>query len=141
MKKLIVSLLFLLFAVLPVRAEGLTAGEKTAVEGIITQQLNAFAAGNGAEAYSYAAPLIQQIFPDPESFMAMVKKGYEPVYRHQKFEFGASFSDNVGRPAQRVTITGLDGVQYEAVYTMEKQPDGTWKIAGCYLARVPVTGA
>ena len=33
-----------------------------------------------------------------------------------------------GRPIQRVTIVGPDGLNYEAIYTMERQPDGTWQI-------------
>ena len=34
-------------------------------------------------------------------------------------------------------ILGPDGQNYEAVYTMERQPDGTWRINGCYLVKKP----
>lgn len=34
-------------------------------------------------------------------------------------------------------LTALDGKRYEALYTMERQPDGAWKIAGCVLIAIP----
>jgi Domain of unknown function (DUF4864) len=38
---------------------------------------------------------------------------------------------------QRVIIRGDDGKVYEAIYSMEMQADGTWKIAGCQVLVVP----
>ncbi|MGH6907587.1 MAG: DUF4864 domain-containing protein, partial [Aestuariivirga sp.] len=104
---------------------------------IITQQLQAFRADDGALAYSYAAPNIHQLFPTPDIFMRMVQQGYKPVYRAQSFSFGEAGGDPLGRPSQRVTITGPDGKIYEAVYSMERQSDGTWLIQGCTLLEVP----
>jgi hypothetical protein len=125
----------------PVRAEALTAEDKAAFQSIITGQIEAFRAENGAKAWSYAAPMIRQIFPTPEQFMNMVRQGYQPVYRPQSFEFGeASFSAS-GRPIQRVKVVGPDGITYEAIYTMQRQPDGTWQINGCAIVRAPELGA
>ena len=86
---------------------------------------------------SYAAPLVQQIFQTPENFMMMVKKGYQPVYRNSARTFGEVFQDRLGRPAMRVVLTGADGKRYEALYAMEKQEDGSWKIAGCVILEIP----
>jgi hypothetical protein len=125
---------------LPARAaDSLSAEEKAAVVGVITSQLQAFAADEGAAAYSHAAPIVKMAFPNVETFMRMVEKGYQPVYRNQGYEFGESFTDNLGRPTQRVVITAVDGKRYEAIYAMEKQQDGTWKIAGCMLLMLPGT--
>lgn len=110
-----------------------------AMQNVIDAQLKAFSVDDAAGAYGLAAPLIQKMFPSTGAFMAMVKQGYQPVYRNKAYSFGDSFIDQMGRPAQRVTITGVDGKQYEAVYTMERQPDGSWKIAGCYLIERPST--
>jgi hypothetical protein len=136
MRFLMSILVALILASVPIRAETLPPEQKTVVEGVITSQLQAFSRDDAAGAYSFAAPLIQNIFPNSDTFMAMVKRGYPPVYRHESVQFGESFTDQLGRPAQRVTLTTADGKRYEAIYTMELQPDGTWKIAGCTLTEV-----
>ncbi len=104
---------------------------------IITQQLEAFRSDDGALAYSFAAPIIRQAFPTPDAFMAMVNRGYLPVYRAQSYKFGETLTDGRGSPGQRVTLIGPDGKTYEALYSMERQPDGSWLINGCTLLEVP----
>ena len=108
---------------------------------MITSQIEAFRAEDGPAAYSHASPAIRQIFPNPEVFMNMVRQGYQPVYRPQSFRFGEAVLAASGRPTQRVTVVGPDGLTYEAVYTMERQPDGSWQISGCALVRAPDLGA
>jgi len=130
----------MLFA-LPARAESLSADDKAAFQSVISGQIDAFRAEDGARAYSYAAPMIKQIFPNPDVFMNMVRQGYQPVYRPQSFRFGEAVLAASGRPTQRVSVVGPDGLTYEAVYTMEKQPDGSWQISGCALVRAPELGA
>lgn len=122
-------------------AESLSAGDKSTFQTIITGQLEAFRADDGARAYSYAAPMIRRTFPTPDTFMAMVQKGYPPVYRPRSYRFGEAGLNASGSPIQRVTIEGPDGITYEAIYTMEQQPDGTWRINGCALVRSPELGA
>jgi hypothetical protein len=111
--------------------------DKTAFKDVITNQLEAFKSDNGQLAYSFAAPVVTNIFPTVENFMTMVKRGYAPVYRNSNYSFGMLTTDSQGRPAQHVTITAIDGKRYEAVYAMERQPDGKWKIAGCSLMEIP----
>jgi Domain of unknown function (DUF4864) len=113
------------------------AAEKDEIRTVIESQLNAFAADDGGKAYSYAAPIVQQAFPTVDMFMTMVTKGYPPVYRNTARIYGDVFEDGLGRPAMRVVLTGQDGKRYEALYSMQKQPDGTWKIAGCVVLVIP----
>ena len=61
--------------------------------------------------------------------MRMVRQGYMPVYRPQSFRFGEAAVDPLGRPTQRVTIVGPDGKTYEALYSMQRQSDGSWRYA------------
>jgi len=133
---LLIVLAFGVFA-LPLRAESLNAIDKANVTSVIEKQLKAFAADDGDAAYSHAAPIVKGVFRSVENFMAMVKQGYAPVYRNKGYEFGESFTDALGRPAMRVVLRGLDDKNYEANYFMEKQPDGTWMIAGCVLVVIP----
>jgi hypothetical protein len=111
------------------------------LQSVIELQLQAFAKDDGAKAYGYAAPLIQQYFPTVDDFMSMVKKGYQPVYRNTAHRYGEAFVDPSGHPSQKVFISGADGKSYEATYTFEQQADGSWKISGCYLAEVPGVNA
>ena len=113
----------------PARADDIAAAQK-----VIRAQEQAFSRDDAAAAYSHAAPAIQEMFPHPEMFMAMVRGSYVPVYRHKSFEFGeARVAD--GKIAQRVQIVDGDGVFWEALYTLEQQPDGSLKISGCSLLK------
>jgi hypothetical protein len=125
--------------VLSCTAQAQTAEEKAAMQQVVEGQLNALAADDGSTAYTFAAPIVQQVFPTVDVFMTMVKKGYRPVYRNSDRKFGEVSPDTLGRPAVHVTLTAEDGKHWEAVYSMEQQKDGSWKIAGCYLKQVAGT--
>ena len=107
--------------------------EVKAAQTVIDGQIKAFLADDGALAYSYAAPGIQRIFPTVESFMGMVTGAYAPVRRPQRYDFGKVEEPTGNSVVQQVLIVGPDGKDYEAVYTLERQPDGTFKITGCSL--------
>lgn len=121
----------------PALADELSSADQDAFRSIITGQIEAFRSDDGPRAYGFAAPMIRQIFPNPDMFMNMVRKGYQPVYRPKSYSFGTAGFSASGRPIQKVTVVGPDGITYEAVYTMERQPDGTWQINGCALVRSP----
>ena len=104
-------------------------------QSIINQQLQAIAKDDAVTAYTQAAPNVQRIFPSPEIFMGMVKGGYAPIYRNKQYNFSESGQDESGRPYQKVEILGADGVRYTAIYFMERQADGTWKISGVVMAK------
>jgi hypothetical protein len=110
------------------------ADDVAAAQSVIRSQQQAFSRDDSAAAYSHAAPAIQGVFPDAETFMAMVRRSYAPVYRHKSFEFGEARAAD-GKIAQRVHILDTDGVPWEALYTLELQPDGSLKITGCVLLK------
>ena len=107
--------------------------EVKAAQGTIEAQLKAFQAGDGESAYSYAAPNIKRIFPTVEIFMGMVESGYQPVRNPLNFSFGKVQEMGPNSIVQQVMILGPDGKDYEAVYTLELQPDGTYRITGVSL--------
>ncbi|WP_028347215.1 DUF4864 domain-containing protein [Bradyrhizobium murdochi] len=110
------------------------ADDVATAQSVIRAQEQAFIRDDAAAAYSHAAPEIRQIFPQADIFMQMVRQGYAPVYRHKSFEFGEARSAN-GRIAQRVHIVDDKGEAWEAMYTLEQQPDGSLKITGCSLLK------
>jgi Domain of unknown function (DUF4864) len=115
-------------------APACAADDVATAQTVIRSQEQAFSRDDSAAAYSYAAPTIQGVFPDAETFMAMVRNSYAPVYRHKRFEFGEARASD-GKIAQRVHIIDADGVPWEALYTLELQPDGSVKISGCVLLK------
>lgn len=102
----------------------------------ITSQIEAFRRDDGAAAYGLAAPSIQQVFPSQDGFMEMVRQGYRPVYRPRTYEFGES-RDEGETLEQALRIQDADGTDWDAVYSLQKQPDGSWKISGCRLVKRP----
>jgi len=130
MRALALVAAFLIGLSAPTRA----ADDVAAAQSVIRSQLDAFGRDDAATAYSYAAPAIQKIFPQAEIFMSMVRNSYAPVYRHKSFEFGEVRASD-GKIAQQVHIIDDDGVRWEALYTLELEPDGSVKISGCVLLK------
>lgn len=128
--RIIALLTMLLFSL----TSACAADDIAAAQGVIRAQEQAFDRGDAAAAYSYAAPVIKEILPAPDIFMAMVQNSYAPVYRHRSFEFGKTKVDGnwIG---QHVHIIDANGEAWEALYTLEQQSDGSYKITGCSLLR------
>jgi hypothetical protein len=110
------------------------ADEVAAAQSVIRSQEQALGHDDAAAAYSYAAPAIRQLFPQADIFLSMVQNSYAPIYRHKSFEFGEARAAD-GRIAQRVHIVDANGEAWEALYTLEAQPDGSLKITGCSLLK------
>ncbi len=110
--------------------------DQTAIQAVIQAQIAAFKNDDAMAAYSFAAPSIKQMFPSAEVFIEMVKTGYEPIYRPLKLEFGKASRAGAG-VLQVVKIIGLDGKKILAYYLMERQGDGSWKIAGVQTEDAP----
>ena len=106
--------------------------DRQAILGTIRAQLDAFQADDGTRAFTYATPQLRQLFRTPENFMAMVRGGYQAVYRPQSVDFLDARIVN-GKIGQAVRFVGPDGRAVIAIYTMEQQADGSWRIAAVQL--------
>lgn len=115
---------------------GPRSGPSTAIQDVIRSQLKAFLSDDGAGAYRHASPMIQMMFQNPGRFMQMVQKAYRPVYRARNIEF-RKMGTVAGRIVQEMHLTGPDGQRYAAYYFMQKQKDGSWKINGVRLKKLP----
>ena len=114
---------------------GYAADDVAAAQNVIRSQEQALGRDDATTAYSFAAPVLQRMFGDPDTFMNMVRNGYAPVYRHKSFEFGEIRSQD-GRIEQDVRIVDTAGVPWDALYILEPQADGSLKIIGCTLKAV-----
>jgi len=134
--------LAVIFLLHPVAAQVPTEPAKLPVEdiaqirNIVLGQLDAFKADDAEKAFSYAAPNIKKIFRNPEIFLHMVRKSYQAVYRPQSFEFRPVERID-GNVVQPLTVVGPSGITETALYIMEPQPDGSWMIGACIMAREP----
>jgi Domain of unknown function (DUF4864) len=130
MRAFVLLTAFLLSLASPAHA----ADDVAAAQTVIRSQVEALGRDDAAAAYAFAAPAIQDMFPLADIFMDMVRQSYAPVYRHKSFEFGEARVSN-GQIAQRVHIIDAEGVPWEALYTLELEPDGSVRISGCVLLK------
>ncbi|HEV7577481.1 MAG TPA: DUF4864 domain-containing protein [Caldimonas sp.] len=119
------------------QAQAVSAADAQAARTIVSAQLAAFASDDAKRAFSYAAPSIREMFGTPERFIAMVKTGYPAVYRPSGVTFLIPLRVD-GELLQGVHLTDAAGVLWLATYRLERQPDGSLRIAGCDVQ--PATG-
>lgn len=120
----------------PVAPAQLPTEDVAQIRNIIVGQLDAFKSDDAEKAFSFAAPNIRKIFRTAEIFLHMVRKSYQSVYRPRSFEFRAiqRIDDKIVQP---LAVVGPSGVAETALYIMEPQSDGSWKIGACIMAREP----
>ena len=119
-------------------AQTVTPEIESQTQSVIRDQISAFQSRDYERAFSHAAPTIKQIFKTKENFIRMVKTGYMPLYDPDAYIFGRNFNLD-GTIHQEVIATDEKGKQWQAVYTLKKQPDGSWKITGVKME--PYQGA
>ena len=117
----------------PPEAPALPAHEWTAIRKVIGDQLVALKAGDGVKAMTYAAPGIREQFGTPQNFMRMVREGYAALLdaRTTQFLEGAVIDNAVVQPLRLVLP---DDSVLVALYQMQRQDNGQWRIAGCWIA-------
>ena len=123
-------LMIALFSASVARAE-----DEPAIQRVISAQIDAFRHDDGPTAFGYASPRIQAMFGDAPHFLDAVRRNYAPVYRPRSFSFGP-LTEQDGAPVQHVDIIGPQGEGEEALYFMEHEPDGSWRVAGCQLVAI-----
>jgi len=133
----VAALAALVASVAMARAGGapVSTADRTAIRRVIGEQLEAFKRHDAKAAFSHAAPAIQELFGNPETFMVMVQREYPAIYRPRSFTFG-ELEVVAGELTQQVTVVGENGDAAAAFYLMARQGDGTWRVLGCIL--VPI---
>ena len=106
-----------------------------AIRAVITDQLDAFTHDDALRAFSLATTSIRAQFGTPEVFMNMVRTAYPVVYRPQAVQFEQPIVVE-GEVIQPVRMTDAEGRAWVALYPMQRQADGGWRINGCQLARL-----
>jgi hypothetical protein len=105
------------------------------VRAVIEAQLAAFAVDDAQRAFSFAAPSIRTLFGDADRFIAMVRTQYPVVYRPLSVSFLAPVQQDDDL-LQAVRMSDADGAVWLALYLVQRQQDGAWRIGGCELQRL-----
>ena len=113
-------------------AQDVSPTDRAAIRDVIQSQVEAFRRDDGEAAFGYASPGIRRLFGTADTFMDMVRQGYQPVYRPRVFDFAEIVTVH-GQITQKVRVVGPDGRRVNAFYPMTQLPDGSWRIDGCYL--------
>lgn len=113
------------------------AEEQPDIRLTIERQLEAFRSNDSAAAFALAAPQIQASFGSPDRFLGMVKDGYTPVFKAKSVMFGKLVHNDDGATLQLVHLVDDRNQPWLALYIMEAQDDGTWRIGGCLLTTDP----
>ena len=131
----ILAALLLLWTMMPAPAQdgAISTGDRAAIRAVIEQQMAAFARDDGDAAFAFASPAIRQQFASSDNFMRMVRQGYPAVYRPRSVSFGET-ERFAGGIVQGVELIGPDGNGVRALYLMERESDGSWRINGVQLA-------
>ena len=118
----------------PAQVNSVSAADATAIRAVVEAQLDAFAQDDAGKAFALAAPQIQLMFGNAQTFMRMVKTGYPAVYRPASVIF---LKPEVvdGDTMQLVQLSDQEGVVWIAAYRMQRQNDKQWRINGCELEK------
>lgn len=114
----------------------LPAADLAAIRNVILDQIAAFRDDDAARAFSFSAPSIRQMFGTADVFLQMVRKSYPAVYRPRSHAF-RTMQLIEGKIVQPLAVIGPSGVAETALYVMQRQPDGSWKIEACIMAEEP----
>ncbi len=112
-----------------------SATDAQAIRAVVQAQLDAFAADDANRAFALAAPKIREQFGDADTFISMVRSGYPVVYRPASTEFMVP-QWVAGEIIQSVRMTDDRGTLWLASYVLQRQPDKSWRIAGCAVTEI-----
>ena len=123
---------FLMF-VTPVMAQ-----DSDAIEDVIANQLSAFNDRDVQTAWSFASPMIQGLFGNPQNFGTMVEQGYPMVWTNSDVQF-LELREIAGQFYQKVLVRDATGQRHVMEYAMVDTPAG-WLINGVSELPLPDVG-
>ena len=122
-----------LISVTPVLAQ-----DAGAIEDVIANQLSAFNDRDVETAWSFASPMIQGLFGNPQNFGVMVEQGYPMVWTNADVQF-LELREIAGQFYQKVMIRDAHGQRHVMEYAMIETPAG-WRINGVSELPLPDVG-
>lgn len=111
----------------------LAPADWTAIQTAISDQLAALRSGDASRAFAFASDGIRAQFNDAPAFLRMVQASYAGLLaaRYTQFLEGAVID---GRTIQPLRLIQGDDTVLVALYEMQRDERGAWRIAACVLA-------
>ena len=106
--------------------------DQAAITEAVQSQLIAVANDDADAAFALATADTRSRMGDANTFLQLIKQQYAPLYRHQRAIFSTPEMIH-GETIQSVRLTDSDNSVWVALYQMQQEPDGKWRIAGCTL--------
>ncbi len=111
---------------------GIGNADAREIQEAVQTQLDALAVDDAAAAFEMATPAKRMLIGSPAHFMDIIREQYPAIYRY----LGAIFSQPEvldGIVVQTVWVTSGDRHVWLAIFGMERDENGRWKIDGCEL--------
>lgn len=118
---------------LKARADTLSGVEAQQVQAVILAQLKAFSEDDAEAALATATPEVRKSVGDAARFLAIVRGNYPMIYHAAGFGFLPPALQK-GQALQVVTLRDREDRTWLALFSLERQPDNTWRIGSCIVA-------
>jgi hypothetical protein len=115
------------------RADTLTGPDVQLVQAVVSAQLKAFSNEDAEAAFAAATPEVRKSIGDPSRFLDLVRGNYPMVYHPAGFAFLAPQVEH-DQVLQAVALRDADDKTWIALFTLERQPDHSWRIGACIVA-------
>lgn len=119
-------------------AREITDADAAAMRSLIEAQIAAMRMGDWAGAYALASPDLQAQYGTPAALRNDVTAHYAPLPAVTSVRFVEMVTFR-GLPTYRVTLADGHGPTTTAYYLVRRLVDGSLRIAGCVMVRVPST--
>ena len=132
MRVILTVAMMLVALVAPVVAQG-----EAPWQAVVTGQIEAFRAADGATALSFAGQGFRTQFEgQPEAFYAaIIASGYQAIVDSRSHSFGEFNTVSDTAVLQVVKFVGPDQGLYEALYQLADEPGEGWRVQGVALRR------
>ena len=132
--RMIFALAMMAFALaLPTAAQT----DATSWQASVTGQIEAFRAGDGTKALTFAAEAFRSQFEgQPDAFIAAIAtSGYAAIVASRSHTFGEFKQVSDTSVLQVVKFVGPDQSLYEAMYQLADEPEQGWRVQGVALRK------
>lgn len=133
MRMLVAVAMMLVALVAPAAAQD----EAAPWQAVVTGQIEAFRAQDGAAALAFAGEGFRTRFEgQPEAFYAaIIASGYEPIAVSRSHSFGNFNRVSETSVLQVVKFIGTNQDLYEAVYELVDEPEEGWRVQGVIMRK------
>lgn len=105
-------------------------------QAVVTGQIEAFRAGDGAAALELAGAGFKARYSDPTRFYDdLLRSGYRPIVESRSHSFGEATEVSDTAVLQVVRFVGPDQGLYEALYQLANEPGVGWRVQGVMLRK------